>query len=57
MLVERHGLRDSYVLSTYYPHVEGGRSPVQAFSAMAARVGRGYAEEFFVANGRLLLPD
>ena len=57
VLVDRYGLREAYVFSTDYPHVEGGRSPVQAFEAMAARVGAGYAEEFFVTNGSLLLPD
>ena len=56
-LVDRYGLREAYVFSTDYPHVEGGRSPVQAFEAMAARVGDGYGAEFFVGNGRLLLPD
>jgi len=56
-LVERYGLAESYVFSTDYPHVEGGRSPVQAFEAMAARVGGSYAEQFFVDNGRLVLPD
>jgi len=56
VLVERYGVRESYVFSTDYPHVEGGRSPVRAFEAMTARVGAGYAEEFFVTNGMLLLP-
>jgi predicted TIM-barrel fold metal-dependent hydrolase len=56
-LIERYGLREAYVFSTDYPHVEGGRSPVQAFEAMAARIGDGYAAEFFVGNGAVLLPD
>ncbi len=57
VLVDRYGLAESYVFSTDYPHVEGGRSPVQAFVAMAARVGAAYAGQFFVENGKLLLPD
>jgi hypothetical protein len=56
VLVERHGIREAYVFSTDYPHVEGGRDPVQRFSEMTARVGPDYARDFFVENGRLLFP-
>ena len=56
MLVERHGLGESYVFSTDYPHVEGGRDPVQRFGEMTARVSPRYTREFFVENGRLLFP-
>jgi predicted TIM-barrel fold metal-dependent hydrolase len=56
VLVERYGIREAYVFSTDYPHVEGGRNPVQRFSGMTARVGQGYSREFFVDNGRLLFP-
>jgi predicted TIM-barrel fold metal-dependent hydrolase len=55
VLVERHGLRECYVFSTDYPHIEGGRHPVQSFHEMAARVGPDYVEQFFVTNGLLLL--
>ena len=56
VLIERFGLRESYVFNTDYPHVEGGRHPVQSFHAMTERVGHGYTEDFFVRNGRLLFP-
>jgi NAD-dependent oxidoreductase involved in siderophore biosynthesis len=56
LLVERHGLRESYVFNTDYPHIEGGRHPVQSFQEMAARVDPAYPQEFFVDNGRLLFP-
>ena len=56
VLVERYGVRESYVFSTDYPHVEGGRHPVQSFAEMTARVGTAYPREFFVDNGRLLFP-
>ena len=55
-LVERHGIRESYVFSTDYPHVEGGRNPVERFREMTARVGPAYPRDFFVDNGRLLFP-
>jgi hypothetical protein len=56
VLVERHGIRESYVFSTDYPHVEGGRHPVQSFGQMAAQVDPTFTREFFVDNGRLLFP-
>ena len=56
VLVDRYGLRESYVFNTDYPHVEGGRHPVQSFEAMTARVGPSYTREFFVENGKLLFP-
>ncbi|MCB0994717.1 MAG: amidohydrolase family protein [Acidimicrobiales bacterium] len=55
VLVERHGLHECYVFSTDYPHIEGGRHPVQSFREMAERVSPSYAEQFFVTNGELLL--
>jgi len=56
MLIERHGLRESYVFSTDYPHIEGGRHPVPSFQEMTERVGPTYTKEFFVTNGGLLFP-
>jgi hypothetical protein len=56
VLVERYGVREAYVFSTDYPHIEGGRNPVERFSEMTARVGPGYSREFFVDNGQLLFP-
>jgi len=56
VLVERYGVREAYVFSTDYPHIEGGRNPVERFSEMTARVGPNYAREFFVDNGQLLFP-
>ena len=56
VLVERHGLREAYVFNTDYPHVEGGRHPIEAFREMTGRVDDAYDEEFFVGNGDLLFP-
>src|SRR5205823_10067535 len=55
-LVERYGIRESYVFSTDYPHIEGGKHPVQSFQEMTARVGPAYTRQFFVTNGELLFP-
>ena len=56
VLVERYGIGESLVFSTDYPHIEGGRTPVEAFAAMTARVGPTYTREFFVENGKPLFP-
>ena len=56
VLVERYGIREAYVFSTDYPHVEGGRHPVQSFREMTDRVGGSYGREFFVTNGEILFP-
>ena len=56
VLVERYGLRESYVFSSDYPHVEGGRRPVEVFTAMADKVDSRFGAEFFVENARLLFP-
>jgi predicted TIM-barrel fold metal-dependent hydrolase len=56
VLVDRYGLREAYVFSSDYPHVEGGRNPVPVFQVAADRVGTGFAREFFVDNAELLFP-
>jgi predicted TIM-barrel fold metal-dependent hydrolase len=56
VLIQRHGLHECYVFSTDYPHIEGGRHPVESFVEMTTRVSSTYTEEFFVTNGALLFP-
>jgi predicted TIM-barrel fold metal-dependent hydrolase len=56
VLVERYGIGESYVFSTDYPHIEGGRHPVQNFQEMTTRVGSAYGRAFFVDNASLLFP-
>jgi predicted TIM-barrel fold metal-dependent hydrolase len=56
VLVERYGIRESYVFSTDYPHVEGGRHPVQSFEDMMTRIDPSYGRAFFVENATLLFP-
>jgi predicted TIM-barrel fold metal-dependent hydrolase len=55
-LIKHHGLAEVYVFNTDYPHVEGGKHPLESFSAMTEQVGTGYAEDFFVRNAKLLFP-
>jgi len=56
VFIERYGVAESYVFSTDYPHLEGGRHPIETFGAMTARVGANYTRAFFVENGALLFP-
>ena len=56
VFIDRYSLRESYVFNTDYPHIEGGRDPVQAFYKMTERVGPSYTREFFVENGQPLFP-
>ena len=54
--VARHGLAETYVFNTDYPHVEGGRDPISSFLATTGRVAAAYPEAFFVENPMLLFP-
>ena len=56
VLVERYGIVESLVFSTDYPHIEGGRTPIDVFAAMTSRVSPSYTREFFVENGAPLFP-
>jgi predicted TIM-barrel fold metal-dependent hydrolase len=56
VLVDRYGLRECYVFSSDYPHVEGGRHPVETFGEAADRVDTNYGREFFIENAQLLFP-
>jgi predicted TIM-barrel fold metal-dependent hydrolase len=53
-LVEHYGLEEVYVFNTDYPHVEGGRHPLESFVEMTERLGSSYTRDFFVTNARLL---
>lgn len=55
--LDRYDLADVLCFSTDYPHVEGGRDPLGAFSSRLARHGTSVVEKFFVTNGEWLLPD
>ena len=43
--------------SSDYPHVEGGKNPFGTFYKNLQGIGAAGLEDFFVNNGRLLLPD
>jgi predicted TIM-barrel fold metal-dependent hydrolase len=55
-MVERYGLREVYVFSTDYPHVEGSRDPIGRFRKTIDRLGPEYEKAFFCDNGALLFP-
>jgi hypothetical protein len=55
--IEQYGLEDVYCYASDYPHIEGGRYSMHAYSARLERLGPQLLEKFFVLNGALLLPD
>ena len=55
-MVERYGLKEVYVFSTDYPHVEGSRDPIGRFRKTINRLGPDYEQAFFCDNGALLFP-
>jgi hypothetical protein len=56
LMVERYGLKEVYVFSTDYPHVEGSRDPIGRFRKTIDRLGSDYEQAFFCDNGALLFP-
>jgi predicted TIM-barrel fold metal-dependent hydrolase len=57
-MIERYGLKEVYVFSTDYPHLEGSRDPIGKFRKHMAKIGDPeYERQFFVENGEVLLPD
>ena len=54
--IERYGLEDIYCFSSDYPHIEGGKSPMQTFYDSVKDCGEAVVEKFFVTNGARLLP-
>jgi predicted TIM-barrel fold metal-dependent hydrolase len=55
--IDRYGLAETYMFSTDYPHVEGGKDPVGKFLGRLERFGDEALERFFVTNAELLLPS
>ena len=56
VLVERYGIAESLVFSTDYPHIEGGRTPIDAFAAMTSRVSPSYTREVLRRERRAAVP-
>jgi predicted TIM-barrel fold metal-dependent hydrolase len=54
--IARHGMEDIYCFSSDYPHIEGGRSPIQTFYDSVKTQGDDMVQKFFVTNGQRLLP-
>jgi predicted TIM-barrel fold metal-dependent hydrolase len=57
--IEKHGLEEVYCFASDYPHVEGGRDPIQKLAENLSAHGHGASvfEKFFVTNGEWLLAD
>ena len=56
-MVDRYGLREVYTYSTDYPHLEGSKDPIGKFRKWLDRIEPDYAQDFFVENAKLLLPE
>jgi len=56
-MIERYGLKEAYMFSTDYPHLEGSRDPLGKFAHWLKDLPADYAQHFFVDNARLLFPD
>jgi len=54
--IDHYGLGDTYMFSTDYPHVEGGKDPVGRFLQSVGGLGADMIERFFVTNAKLLFP-
>ena len=54
--IQMYGLEDVYCFASDYPHVEGGKQPVDRFAASLEPLGPRIMEKFFVTNGELILP-
>ncbi len=54
--IEETGAPEIFCFSTDYPHVEGGRDPIDRFHAAVEPLGDSTVEQFFVTNGAELLP-
>lgn len=52
--IERYGLAETFMFSTDYPHVEGGKDPVGRFLQSVGSLGEDMLERFFVGNAELL---
>jgi predicted TIM-barrel fold metal-dependent hydrolase len=56
-MIERYGMKEAYIFSTDYPHLEGSRDPYGKFAHWLKDLPADYAQEFFVDNAKLLFPD
>lgn len=57
VMVDRYGLSQVYCYSTDFPHLEGSKDPIGKFGKWLDRMTPAYADDFFIENAKLLLPD
>jgi len=55
--IRMYGLTEVYCYSSDYPHVEGGKDPMEFWAGRLAPLGADVMEKFFVRNGTWLMPD
>jgi hypothetical protein len=57
-MIDRHpAMQDILCFASDYPHVEGGKDPANKLYESIAHLSDEAIEQFFVLNGRKLLPD
>lgn len=54
--IEQYGLKDVLCYASDYPHIEGGKDPMERFASRLEHLGPQVMEKFFVTNGQYLLP-
>jgi len=54
--IEQYGLEDVLCYASDYPHIEGGKDPMERLASRLERLGPEVMEKFFVTNGKYLLP-
>ena len=54
--IEKYDLEDVYCYASDYPHIEGGKDPMDRFANRLERLGPKIMEKFFVNNGTYVLP-
>lgn len=52
--IQRFGLEDCYCFASDFPHVEGGKRPIEEFEKNLAPMGPGILRKFFVDNAKLI---
>jgi predicted TIM-barrel fold metal-dependent hydrolase len=55
--IKQYGFEDVFCYSSDYPHVEGGKHPMQDGYERLRGLGEDQVRKFFIDNGKFLLPD
>lgn len=55
--IERYDMPEVFCFASDYPHIEGGKRPMDIFAERLAPLGGDVLEKFFVTNGARFFPD